>query len=111
MENLAPQNLAESWDNVGLQIGDMKDDIGRILVTLDVTDKVVDEAIEANIDLIIAHHPFIFKPINNITKNNFTGRIINKLIKNDINLYVSHTNMDIADNGLNDMLGKKLSLN
>src|SRR5690554_4860082 len=110
MEKLAPEYLAAEWDNVGLQIGSMEDDVKKILVTLDVTEAVIDEAIEENIDIIISHHPFIFKAINNITMNDTKGRIINKLIKNDINLYVSHTNMDIAENGLNDMLAKKLKL-
>lgn len=110
MEKLAPRELAESWDNVGLQIGDMEDGIKKILVTLDVTEEVVDEAIEKDIDMIISHHPFIFKPINNIIVGDPKGRIIKKLIKNDINLYVSHTNIDIAENGLNDMLAKKLNL-
>lgn len=110
MEKLAPSNLAESWDNVGLQIGNLEDDIKKILVTLDLTEKVVDEAIEGDMDLVIAHHPFIFKGIKNITMDDAKGRIISKLIKHDISLYVSHTNMDIADGGLNDMLAKKLQL-
>lgn len=110
MEKIAPEELAESWDNVGLQIGNKEDDIKRVLVTLDITEQVVDEAIEGNIDMIISHHPFIFKPISSITMNDSKGKLINKLIKNDINLYVSHTNMDIADDGLNDMLAKKLQL-
>lgn len=111
MEKLAPSELAESWDNVGLQIGDLEQEIKKILVTLDLTDKVVDEAIEGDIDLIISHHPFIFKPLSNITLGNPKGRIIKKLLINDISLYVSHTNMDIADGGLNDMLANKLKLN
>lgn len=110
MEKLAARNLAYSWDNVGLQIGDLKDDIERIIVTLDVTDELVDEAIDKRVDMIISHHPFIFKPINNIRGDDPKGKIINKLIKNDINLYVSHTNMDIADRGLNQILAEKLGL-
>ena len=110
IEKLAPKELAESWDNIGLQIGNLDDEVKRILVTLDVTEKVVDEAVEKNINMIISHHPLIFKGLSNITMDGSKGKIIKSLIKNDINLYISHTNMDIAQGGLNDMLAKKLKL-
>jgi len=110
LEKLAPVNLAESWDNVGLLLGDMNQDVNNILITLDVTSQVVQEAIEKKVDMIISHHPFIFKPLKRIVESDYTGSVIRKLIKNDIAVYAVHTNLDITWSGLNDELAKKLEL-
>jgi dinuclear metal center YbgI/SA1388 family protein len=111
IEKLAPLNLAESWDNVGLLIGDYQKEIKNIMVTLDVTLEVVKEAVEKKIDLIIAHHPIIFKPLKKITMDDYTGQMVCNLIKNDISVYAAHTNLDIAKGGLNDVLASRLQLN
>jgi dinuclear metal center YbgI/SA1388 family protein len=110
INTLAPKHLAYDWDNIGLQLGDYNQDISRVLVTLDVTEEVVEEAINSDVDLIVAHHPVIFKGISNIRFNTLLGKIIQKAIKHDIAFYIAHTNYDIAQGGLNDILAKMLGL-
>ena len=102
IENKYPLNLAYDWDNVGLLVGDFDNKIKKVLVTLEANESVVEEAIQKNIDLIITHHPFIFRKMNKINTKDLKGRLIHKLIKNDIALYSMHTNFDIAFDGLND---------
>ncbi|WIF94778.1 Nif3-like dinuclear metal center hexameric protein [Caminicella sporogenes] len=110
MEELAPSFLAEHWDNVGLQIGSISKEIKKIMVCLEVNNKVVDEAVEKKVDMIITHHPLIFKPIKKINYSEPIGKVINKLIKNDINLFCAHTNLDIAVGGTSDYIAKLLNL-
>src|SRR5699024_2249606 len=110
LENWAPRNLAYEWDNVGLQVGSYNDQVKKIMITLDVLESVVDEAIEENVDLIIAHHPLLFKSIKQINLDSNRGKIIQKLIQNNITVYASHTNLDIADGGVNDLLAGPLNL-
>ena len=110
IEEWAPPRLAYDWDNVGLQVGSYTKHVERAMVTLDVLDSVVDEAINKKVDLIIAHHPLLFKPIRQINVNDVKGKIIQKLIKHDISVYAAHTNLDIAIDGVNDMLCKKLGI-
>ncbi|MFP4697945.1 MAG: Nif3-like dinuclear metal center hexameric protein [Eubacteriales bacterium] len=109
MEKVSPSKYAYEWDNVGLIIGDSKQDINRIMVALDATEEVVDEAIKQNVDIIITHHPMIFKGIKRVTSADFLGRKIIKLIKNNISLFSAHTNFD-AVGSLSDELAKKLEL-
>lgn len=104
LEEKFPKNLAEDWDNVGLLVGDNKQDIRKIQVSIDATEKVIDHAIVNGVDMIITHHPFIFKGIKNINFSTSMGRKIRKLIKNDINIYSMHTNLDSANGGLNDYI-------
>ncbi|MFR5403602.1 MAG: Nif3-like dinuclear metal center hexameric protein [Clostridium sp.] len=93
IENKYPLNLAYDWDNVGLLVGDFDNKIKKVLVTLEANESVVEEAIQKNIDLIITHHPFIFRKMNKINTKDLKGRLIHKLIKNDIALYSMHTNL------------------
>lgn len=109
-ESLYPTDLAYDWDNVGLQIGTLNKEINNILLTLDVTDEVVQEAIDQNVDLIVAHHPVIFTGIKNIKTDHYQGSIIESLIKNDITLYIAHTNFDISNYGMDSMLATMLGL-
>ena len=102
IENKYPLNLAYDWDNVGLLVGDFNMDVKKVLVVLEANEKVIEEAIKNNVDLIITHHPFIFRKINKINTSDLKGRLIHKLIKNDVALYSMHTNFDIAFDGLND---------
>ena len=104
LEEKFPKNLAEDWDNVGLLVGDNKQDIRKIQVSIDATERVIDHAIVNDVNMIITHHPFIFKGIKNINFSNPMGRKIRKLIKNDINVYSIHTNLDSANGGLNDYI-------
>lgn len=109
-EEWVPKKLASDWDNVGLQIGNFKTPVHKILITLDVTEAVVKEAIEANVNLIISHHPLLFRPLKQINLNQPKGKIINLLIKHDISVYSAHTNLDIVQGGVNDLIADKLNL-
>ncbi|WP_099469049.1 Nif3-like dinuclear metal center hexameric protein [Konateibacter massiliensis] len=96
LEELSPSNLAEAWDNVGLQIGSAKKEINCVYIALDATDNVVNDAINKKADLLLTHHPLIFKGVKNITDEEFIGRRIRSLIQNDINYYAMHTNFDVT---------------
>ena len=110
MEKYAPRHLAEEWDNVGLMIGEENKEVTRILVALDINDGVIDEAIEKKAELIITHHPFIFRGIKAVTDETALGRRIIRLIKNDIAVFSAHTNLDAAEGGTNSTLAKLLEL-
>lgn len=110
MEDWAPKQFAYDWDNVGLQLGSHSKIVNKIMVTLDVIESVVDEAIKNNIDLIIAHHPVFFKALDKLNVDTPKGRMIEKLIKNDITVYAAHTNLDVAVGGVNDLLAEQLDL-
>ncbi|HHU48409.1 MAG TPA: Nif3-like dinuclear metal center hexameric protein [Clostridiales bacterium] len=110
MEEIAPPWLAESWDNVGLQVGSRHEPVKKIMVTLDVTADVIREAADKNVDLIIAHHPILFKPIKALTDNTVTGSQVAALIRSGISVYVAHTNFDKAQGGTDDTLAELLGL-
>lgn len=95
-EQLAPLSQAEAWDNSGLLIGSNKKIIESVYIALDATDDVVNNAINKNVDLLLTHHPLIFKSLKSITDDNFIGRRIIKLIQTDISYYAMHTNFDVA---------------
>ncbi|MBM7701497.1 Nif3-like dinuclear metal center hexameric protein [Metabacillus iocasae] len=109
-ESFSPKHLAMEGDKIGLQIGTLNKPIKKVMVTLDVLESVVDEAIERQVDLIIAHHPPIFRPMKNIVTDQPAGRIVEKCIKHDIAVYAAHTNLDIAKGGVNDLLAEALKL-
>lgn len=108
MEEFAPKEFKESYDNVGLMVGDRDSLISSILVSLDTTLNVIDEAAEKQCNLIISHHPILFKKPSSITEDTLLGKKIRKAIQRDINIYASHTNLDITENGINDLLVKLL---
>lgn len=110
IEEIAPISLAESWDNVGLQIGSYHQQVDRIMTTLDVTDEVISEAIDKKIDLIISHHPFFFNGVKRICLEDSRGKAINTLLTHQISVYSAHTNMDIAEKGINDLIARRLGL-
>lgn len=110
MEQLAPRSYAESWDNVGLMVGNRNAVVTGVVTTLDVTEEAVEYAIEQNCNLIISHHPLIFKGLKQLSYDTVQGRMINRLIQHKIAVYSAHTNLDIASGGLNDMLAKQLGL-
>lgn len=101
MEKIAPTYLKEDFDNVGLMVGDRSKEVKKVLLALDCTLNVIEEAKRENADLIITHHPLIFRRPSNITTDTLQGKKIIELIKNDISLYSSHTNLDSVENGLN----------
>jgi dinuclear metal center YbgI/SA1388 family protein len=108
LERLAPLNAALEWDNSGLLIGERDKPVERILVALDCTDEVANEA--EDVDLIITHHPLIFRPIKSITSDTALGRRIITLLRGGASLYSAHTNLDIAEGGVNDALFDALGL-
>lgn len=111
LEEMAPQSLAESWDKVGLQVGDPCRPVRKVLLSLDSNDEgVIDEAIRIGADLIIAHHAMIFKAVQAIRTDTPYGRKLGKLLSNNIGVYVAHTNLDIAEGGINDILASRLHL-
>lgn len=110
LEEVAPKKLAMENDPIGLQIGDLSKKVRKVMFTLDVLEEVVEEAVRKNVDMIIAHHPFLFRPLKKIDTATAEGRMIRKLIKHDIIVYAAHTNLDIADGGVNDILAKLLAL-
>ncbi|KWX87919.1 hypothetical protein AMQ83_10095 [Paenibacillus riograndensis] len=110
MEQLAPKHLAEEWDNVGLQLGSLQKGSTGVLVALDVNDAVVDEAIAQGCNLIVAHHAIIFRPIKGIQTDTPMGKLYEKLIKHDIAVYISHTNLDVAEGGMNDWMAEALGI-
>src|SRR5690625_6778066 len=100
MENWAPKKLAYDWDNIGLQLGSYHKEVKKVMITLDVLEPVVDEAIDNEVDLIISHHPILFKALKQINIDTPVGRTIQKLIQNNITVYSSHTNLDITKGGV-----------
>jgi len=110
IEKFAHPALKEDYDNVGLLIGSGSDEVSGILITLDVTPEVLDEAIEKNCSLIVAHHPLIFRGLKNITDSTETGRIVMKAIKNGVAIFAGHTNVDSVPAGVSGTMAKKLGL-
>lgn len=110
MERIAPRRLAEDWDNPGLLVGSPGDEVKKILVALDVREETVERAIEDGCDLIVAHHPLIFRGLKAVRTDDVTGRKIARLIKADIAVFAAHTNLDSAAGGVNDVLAERLGL-
>jgi len=110
LEQLAPLSLQESYDNAGLIIGNRNQKISKALISLDVTGNVIKEAIDSSCNLIIAHHPLIFKSLKKIDTGSAIGSMISMLIKNDIALYAIHTNLDNIMEGVNAKLAESLGL-
>jgi dinuclear metal center YbgI/SA1388 family protein len=110
MEQLAPKHYAMPEDRIGLQLGSLNKEIRNVLVALDVNDQVVEEAIQMQADLIIAHHAIVYRPLKHLQTDTPAGRLYEKLIKHDIAVYITHTNLDVADGGVNDMMAQALGL-
>lgn len=110
MNEIAPAQMAEDWDNVGLMLGRVDKIIRRILVALDVTPEVVQQAIAGNYDLIISHHPLIFKPIRCLTNLDWQQKLILTLAEHNIAVFSAHTNLDSVSGGVNDLLAKALGI-
>ena len=110
IEKVAPKTLAYEWDNVGLLVGDKNKEIKKIFVTLDTNLATVHQAINAGADMIISHHPIFFDPLKKIEYGTPQGDLVRLLIKNDMPLYAAHTNMDVAEGGINDKLAEIFQL-
>lgn len=110
IEKFAPPVYQENYDNSGLLVGNPSDRCTGVLCTLDVTEEVIDECIENTCNLIVAHHPVIFTPIKRLTGKSYVERCIIKAIKNNINIYAAHTNVDNVRMGVNHEIGIRLRL-
>ncbi|AXO81352.1 Nif3-like dinuclear metal center hexameric protein [Olleya aquimaris] len=110
IEDIAPLNYAEDFDNVGLLVGDKNTKITNVLVTLDTLEAVVDEAIAKNCNFILSFHPIIFKGLKSLTGKNYVERTVLKAIKNNIAIFAIHTALDNDKNGVNAMLCNQLQL-
>lgn len=111
IEKVAPKFLKEDYDNVGLMVGDEEKEVEKVLLALDCTKEVIEEAVELNAQLIISHHPLLFKKPKSITAGDLQGDKIIKLIQKDIALYSCHTNLDSTKDGINDILVSILGYN
>jgi dinuclear metal center YbgI/SA1388 family protein len=105
-----PRDWADSWDRVGLVLGDFGHPVERILCVVDCVPETVEEALDVRADLIVAHHPLLLKPVSSIAPDTYKGRIVHRLIRNDVALYVAHTNADSANPGVSDALAARLDL-
>lgn len=110
LQQLAPLSYQENYDNSGLQTGDPEDEVKGVLVTLDCTLGVLDEALAAGCNLIVAHHPVIFQPLKQLTGRNEVERIIIKAIRHNLAIYACHTNLDNVLPGVNAKIAEKLGL-
>lgn len=110
LEKLAPLAYAEDFDNVGLLVGDVNAEVSKILITLDTTEEVVREAIDKGVNLIVSFHPIIFSGMKKLTGKNYVERAVQLAIKNDINIYATHTALDNSQFGVNHQICKQLNL-
>jgi len=110
-EEWAPKGVAWKDDNIGLQVGNPENRVSNVMLSLELDEKVLEQAIKKNCNLIITHHPFIFNPIKNLNfSNNKKAQLIEKLIQEKISLYSAHTNLDFTKGGVSFELAKKLGL-
>ena len=111
LNRVADFSLAESWDNVGLMVGDPQKPVNGILVALDPTEEVIDEALAKGCDTIISHHPLIFEPLKSVRLDMPTGRTVARCIADGVAVISCHTNLDVIHEGVSDQLGHCLGLN
>lgn len=111
IEEGAPRHWAEAWDNVGLLVGDPGAPVQRVLVALEVTDPVLDEAEACGAQLLVVHHPVIFRPLKALRPDTAAGRRLFRLLRTGIAVYAAHTNLDVAAGGTNDLLAAAVGLN
>ncbi|TXT30298.1 MAG: NGG1p interacting factor 3 protein NIF3, partial [Planctomycetota bacterium] len=110
LREFAPPELAEDWDNVGLLIGDTADEIRSVLTCLTLTPNVADEAISRGVQLIVTHHPVLFRPVQRLTAETSEGRMLLSLIRAGISVYSPHTSYDSAADGINAQLARLFDL-
>lgn len=110
LELIAPKATQEGWDNSGFLVGDPNNTVTSVMIGLDCTPELVDEAVERGANLIITHHPLIFRGVKSILPDNNVGKIITSLIKNSITLYAAHTNLDKAECGVSRLMADRLGL-
>ncbi|MBN1108718.1 MAG: Nif3-like dinuclear metal center hexameric protein [Bacteroidales bacterium] len=110
LDSAVPLSFQEGYDNSGLQVGEPAKKIRSGLLSLDVTEQVVEEAVDKGCDIIISHHPVIFSPLKQISGRDHVEKVIMKAIRNDVAIYSAHTNLDIVENGVSRKLAEKIGL-
>ena len=110
LENYAPLNYQENYDNSGLIVGNKNKEIKKALISLDCTEAVIDEAIKNKCDIVISHHPIVFKGLKKFNGNNYVERVVIKAIQHHIAIYAIHTNLDSVHNGVNAKICEKIGL-
>ena len=110
LEEFAPLSAKEEWDNTGLSVGDPSREISAVMLSLDCTEAVIDEAISRGAEMVVTHHPLIFSPLKQISTEEAIGRMILKAAKNDMVIYSAHTNMDKVSGGVSGIMAQKLML-
>lgn len=110
IEDFAPPAYQESYDNAGLIVGNSEQEVSGVLITLDTTEEIVDEAIEKGANLIVSHHPIVFSGLKRFNGRNYIERTVIKAIKNDIAIYAAHTNLDSVIGGVNTKIAEKIGL-
>jgi len=110
LDAIAPRSAAQKWDNVGLQVGHLKWPVRRVMIALDAAPLVVQAACERKIDLLVTHHPLIFRPLSCVDFNTPVGRIVQLSAQHRLAVFSAHTNLDAVAEGLNDILARKIGL-
>lgn len=110
LERLAPLRLQDEWDNSGLQVGFPESEVGRVLVCLDITEEVVDEAVAKGCNMIISHHPLLFKALRQVSDATYQQRCVVRALSAGISVYSAHTSLDNAPGGVNHKIAEKLGL-
>ena len=110
LDSIAPPALAETWDNIGLQVGDSRRTVKNVWIALDPTYQVVNAACRQKVDLLITHHPLIFKPLQSIDFRTPVGSIIDLAVRHHLAIFTAHTNLDSAMGGINDILAGRIGL-
>ncbi|MGC4788732.1 Nif3-like dinuclear metal center hexameric protein [Micromonospora sp. DT178] len=110
LERRYPPAWAEDWDRVGLVLGEPCAPVRRVLCVVDVVPETVAEALDAGVDMIVAHHPLLLRGVSSVAPTTFKGRIVHRLIRSDVALYVAHTNADVAAPGVSDALAARFGL-
>lgn len=110
LDELYPPSSAQGWDAVGLVCGDVERPVRKMLLAVDPTTEIVDEAIEWGADIVVAHHPLLLRAVHSVAATTAKGRLVHQLIRADCALYVAHTNADVAHPGVSDALARVLGL-
>lgn len=110
IEDFAPPVYQESYDNCGLQVGNVMDEVKGVLISLDVTEAILEEAMQRGCNMIVSHHPLIFSGLKKISGRTYVERVVQKAIKNDVSIYAAHTNLDNVYDGVNGKIAEKLGL-
>ncbi|MFO7888016.1 MAG: Nif3-like dinuclear metal center hexameric protein [Eubacteriales bacterium] len=108
LDKLYPKEYSDSWDNSGGQIINFEKDIKNIIISLDISDELIDYAVKNKADLIISHHPMFFRDLNRIDLSTYKGKMVKSIINNEINIYSMHTNFDMGTKGMTELIADKL---